>query len=74
MKTYQETPTYPILRRHFKSYKQLGQVINRSESYINNCLNGRNSFTRLEKSMILHALALPATPDIVARFFPEVKR
>lgn len=72
MKTYQDTPTYPIIRRSFKSYKALGLIINRSESYINNCLNGRRNFTRHEKYMILSALGVPDSDTNINLYFPEV--
>ena len=71
MKTYQDTPTYPIIRRSFKSYKALGLIINRSESYINNCLNGRRNFTRHEKYMILSALGISDTADNIKLYFQE---
>ena len=70
MKYYKDIPTYPLLRRAFKSFKDLGAVINRSSSYINNCMNGRSSFTDHEKSMILAFLG--ADPSDVLLYFPEV--
>ena len=53
MKVYKDLPTFPIIRRHYSSYRELGQVIGRSESYINNRLNGRGEFTNPEKIAIL---------------------
>ena len=52
MKTYKEFPAFPLIRRHYKSFKQLADLIGRSPSYVNNRLNGRGSFTRPEKYMI----------------------
>lgn len=72
MKTYQDIPTYPIIRRSFKSYKDLGLIINRSSSYINNCLNGRKDFTRHEKYMILKYLGVSDTDENLNLYFPEV--
>ena len=70
MQYYKDIPTYPLLRRAFKSFKDLGAVINRSSSYINNCMNGRSTFTDHEKSMILAFLG--ADPSDVLLYFPEV--
>lgn len=52
MKVYHEFPSFPLLRRHYSSYKAVGDLIGRSTSYVNNCLNGRRDFTRPEKYMI----------------------
>lgn len=70
MKYYKDIPTYPLLRRAFKSFKDLGAVINRSPSYINNCMNGRSNFTEHEKSMILAFLHVDASDVLL--YFPEV--
>lgn len=70
MKYYKEVPTYPLLRRAFRTYKDLGEVINRSSSYVNNCMNGRSSFTAHEKSMILSFLHVDPTQMLL--YFPEV--
>ena len=70
MKYYKDIPSYPILRRSFRTYKDLGAVINRSASYVNNCLNGRNCFTAHEKRMILAFLG--ADPEEMQLYFPEV--
>jgi len=69
MKTYQEEPSFPILRRSFPSYKALGDVINRSRSYVNNCMNGRRSFTALEKRMIIAFLNRSGDPEAVNKIF-----
>lgn len=52
MKVYNEFPSFPLLRRHYRSYKDVADLIGRSVSYVNNCLNGRRSFTRPEKYLI----------------------
>ncbi len=69
MKTYQEEPSFPILRRSFSSYKALGDVINRSRSYVNNCMNGRRSFTALEKRMIVAFLGRDNDPEAFIKLF-----
>lgn len=74
MKTYQERPTFPLLRRNYISYAALGTVINRSASYVNNCLNGRRSFSALEKEMILKDLGQPCELEYIRRYFPEGRR
>lgn len=72
MKVYKDVPAFPLLRRAYKSYADLGAVINRSQSYINNCLNGRRCFTELEKRLILSDMGL--TIDQAGEVFncPEV--
>ena len=72
MKYYKDIPSYPLLRRAFKSFKDLGQVINRSASYVNNCMNGRKNFTALEKAMILSFLGVTQDSESMALYFPEV--
>lgn len=72
MKVYKEIPNYPIIRRHYKSYKELARLIGRSESYINNRLNGRGEFSRPEKYMIAGDMNL--TVDQVFGHLPEVCR
>ena len=69
MKTYQEEPTFPIIRRSFKSFKELGDCINRSCSYVNNCMNGRRSFTALEKRLIITHLGLADDPQTRMKLF-----
>lgn len=54
MKVYHIYPSFPLLRRHYSSYKAVGDLIGRSTSYVNNCLNGRREFTRPEKFLIAH--------------------
>lgn len=71
MKTYQEIPTYPILRRQFKTAAELGEVINRSSSYVLNCLNGRSRFTDHEKKLLLVSLGEPITEESIRRYFME---
>ena len=45
MKHYKDIPLFPVIRRNFKSIKELGNVINRSESYVGRCLNGRQAIS-----------------------------
>ena len=61
MKHYKDIPLFPIIRRNFKSIKELGEVINRSESYVGRCLNGRQPFSALEKRLILSRLGVQPT-------------
>ena len=74
MKYYKDIPSYPLLRRAFKSFKDLGQVINRSASYVNNCMNGRKNFTALEKAMILSFLGVTQDSESMAIYFPAEKK
>ncbi|MBR5013465.1 MAG: hypothetical protein IKY16_02540 [Bacteroidales bacterium] len=69
MKIRKTFPAFPELHRYYKSYKDLGNVINRSESYINNRLNGRGSFSALEKKMIILDMGL--TPEDIPVIFGE---
>lgn len=71
MKFYKENPSYPLLRREFKNCKALGAVINRSASYVANCLNGRRNFSKTEKSLLLKWLGVEITPGNIAAYFPE---
>lgn len=74
MKTYQDSPTYPLLRRNYSSYSELANVINRSASYVNSCLNRRRNFSDREKEMILADLGQPFMPPYIGRYFPEGRR
>ena len=69
MKVYKEFPCYPLIMRHYASYKDLANVIDRSVSYVNNCLNGRRSFTRPERLMIAVDMGL-SVEEVFGR--PEV--
>lgn len=72
MKVYKDFPTYPLLRRNYSSYKDLGAVINRSASYVNNCLNGRREFTQREKEMICQDLGFDRDQIEMLFNVPEV--
>lgn len=58
------THTYPILRRTFEDQKDLAKTINRSVSYINNCMNGRSEFTNQEWSLIKAELRRRGVTDV----------
>lgn len=73
MKHYKEIPLFPIIRRNFKSIRDLGNVINRSESYVGRCLNGYQPFSELEKRLILSALDVPVTADNLQLYFADEK-
>ena len=73
MKHYKEIPLFPIIRRNFKSIKELGEVINRSESYTGRCLNGRQHFSALEKRLILSSLGVPITDENIQLYFSDEK-
>lgn len=73
MKHYKEIPLFPIIRRNFKSIKDLGEVINRSESYTGRCLNGRQPFSALEKRLILSSLGVPITDENIQLYFADEK-
>lgn len=75
MKIIKEFPRYPLIMRTYQSYEDLGRVIFRSRSYVNNCLNGRRDFTRPEKLAILIDLGYDPTPENYEKIFgtvPEV--
>lgn len=72
MKHYQEIPFYPIIRRHFKSFADLGRTINRSNTYVSLCLNGHRDFSANEKRLILEAMDMETTEDNYRIVFPEV--
>lgn len=73
MKHYKVIPLFPVIRRNFKSIKELGNVINRSESYVGRCLNGRQAFSTLEKQLILSAIGIPATEENMLLYFSDEK-
>ena len=70
MKVLTEYPLFPLLRRHYKSYEELAILIDRSKSYVNNCLNGRRSFTRPERFLIASDMGM--TIEEVFGCGPEV--
>ena len=70
MKVLTEFPSFPKVRRHYRSYKYLGILIDRSTSYVNNCLNGRRNFTRPEKFMIASDMGM----TVEEVFGPEVSK
>lgn len=72
MKHYQLEPKYPIIRRSFKSYKELGEIINRKDTYISQCLNGHRCFSDIEKRLILSAIGMQNTAENMLLVFPEV--
>lgn len=43
---------YPEIRREFKSVQELADLINRSQSYVKNRMNGRGEFSENEKRII----------------------
>lgn len=71
MKYYKDEPTYPLLRRNFKNFKELGAVINRSASYINRRMMGAGTFSDNEKSLILKYLGEEYNADNISAYFPE---
>ena len=73
MKHYKDIPLFPIIRRNFKSIKELGEVINRSESYVGRCLNGRQPFSALEKRLILSRLGVQPTEANMHIYFADEK-
>ena len=73
MKHYKDVPLYPIVRRSFKSYSDLGAVINRKKTYICQCLNGHRSFSDIEKRLILAAMGMQNTEANMLLVFPEVQ-
>ena len=73
MKHYKDIPLFPIIRRNFKSIKELGEVINRSESYVGRCLNGRQPFSALEKRLILSRLGVQPTESNMQIYFSDEK-
>ena len=73
MKIYKTFPAFPELHRHYKSYEDLGEVINRSKSYVNNRLNGRGAFSDREKRMIVSDMGLdPNDPEVITEIFGHV--
>lgn len=44
---------YPIVRRSFQNAREIGEVINRSVSYVNDRLVGKKEFTVNDKRLIL---------------------
>lgn len=72
MKHYKEDPKYPIIRRSFKSYRELGEIINRKDTYISQCLNGHRCFSDTEKRLILSAMGMQNTEENMQLVFPEV--
>ena len=67
MKSYKST--YPVLRRSFSRISEIGEVINRSDSYIKKRMNGSEEFTRREKVLILDALAIEPTEANIREVF-----
>lgn len=75
MKIIKTYPRYPQISRFYSSYEDLGRVIYRSRSYVNNCLNGRRDFTRPEKIAILVDMGIEPTEYNIDDVFgkrPEV--
>lgn len=73
MKHYKDIPLYPIVRRSFESYRDLGAVINRKDTYISQCLNGHRNFSDIEKRLILAAIGMQNTEANMLIVFPEVQ-
>lgn len=52
---------YPIIRRKVGTMKELGEVINRSESYCKKRMNGTFEFSQRELNMIAEYLHVDVT-------------
>jgi hypothetical protein len=50
---------YPIVRRSFGSAEEIGDLLNRSPSYVSIRLNGHKPFTEREKRKIAEYLRRP---------------
>lgn len=74
MKHYKDVPLFPIIRRNFRDIKSLGEVINRSESYVGRCLNGRQPFSALEKRLILSYMGVDASAENISIYFADEKK
>lgn len=70
MKIYKSFPAYPELYRYYSSMTDLADVINRSKSYVNNCLNGRSEFTDREKRIIVADMG--KGPEAITEIFGNV--
>lgn len=70
MTTKSAKARYPKVRRAFGSLQEIGDVINRSRTYVAvRMISGGPDFTRKEKLMIVSYLG--KTADQVDDFFPE---
>lgn len=52
---------YPMIRRAFKNISELGELINRSDSYCKKRLAGHEEFTDKEKRIIANYLGILET-------------
>ena len=71
MTTKSAKARYPKVRRAFGSLQEIGDVINRSRTYVAvRMISGGSDFTRKEKLMIV-VNYLGKTADQVEEYFPE---
>lgn len=70
MTTKSTKARYPKVRREFGTLEEIGDVINRSRTYVAvRMVIGNEDFTRKEKLMIVSYLG--KTADRVEEYFPE---
>ncbi len=71
MTTKSAKARYPKVRRAFGTLEEIGEVINRSRTYVAvRMIRGNEDFTRKEKLMIV-VNYLGKTTDQVDEYFPE---
>ena len=70
MTTKSDKARYPKVRRAFGTLEEIGEVINRSRTYVAvRMVRGSEDFTRKEKLMVMAYLG--KTADQVEEYFPE---
>ena len=74
MTTKSAKARYPKVRRAFGTLEEIGEIINRSRTYVAvRMISGGPDFTRKEKLMIV-VNYLGKTADQVEEYFPEEQR
>lgn len=60
---------FPMIRREFATSEEIGEVLNRSKSYVTARMVGKRSFTYRDKKLILAHLG--EGPERMRDYFPE---
>ena len=73
MTTKSAKARYPKVRRAFGTLEEIGEIINRSRTYVAvRMIDGGPDFTRREKLMIAEYLGKPA--EDVPQYFPDEEK
>ncbi|MCR4670609.1 MAG: hypothetical protein K5643_05395 [Saccharofermentans sp.] len=66
--------TYPRLRRIYRSYEEIGNVINKGVAAVNSRMTGKIAFTVREKELLLRNKGIEPTAENKRKYFDIGKK